>query len=86
MVTLSFLEAAATCVDAIQVALFILIVIVRLASASVSREWQDSSVRSVNQDIFFWKKSVFVGDFEIIYFWALVYSMSVFLLISLFSL
>ena len=68
MVIISFLEAAAICVNAIQVDLFMLIVIVWLASAPVSRVWQDSSVKSVNQDIFFWKKSVFVGGFEIVYF------------------
>lgn len=63
MVTLSFLVAAAIRVGAIQVALFMLIVMVQLASASVNKVWQDSSVRSVNQDIFLWKTSVFVGGF-----------------------
>lgn len=61
-VILSCLEAAAIRVDAIQVALFMLTVIVLLASASVSRESQDSSVRSVKRGIFLWKKNVFVGE------------------------
>lgn len=59
-VILSCLEAAAIRVDAIQVALFMLTVIVLLASASVSRESQDSSVRSVKRGIFLWKKNVFL--------------------------
>lgn len=68
MVTLSFPVAAAIRVSAIQAALSMLIVIEQLASASVSKVWQDNCVMSVNQDIFLWKTSVFVGGFKIIYF------------------
>lgn len=68
MVTLSFPVAAAIRVSAIQAALSMLIVIEQLASASVSKVWQDNCVTSVNQDIFLWKTSVFVGGFKIIYF------------------